>query len=111
MASSQACEGAWLEDGADQSELLFGKQEFKADRAVGSKGKRRYQRLREREETRAEVMMHPEVDVISSQCLCGPRVGRQEEMHAGLSVQAFHTISFLAKGDWGCLYPLSLLKP
>lgn len=45
-------------------------------------------RERGREETRVGAMIHPEVGVINSQSLCGPRVGRQEEMHAGSSMQA-----------------------
>lgn len=52
-------------------------------------------RGREGEETGAGVMIHPEVDVIGSQSLCGPRVGRRKkETHAGLSMQAsaFHAI-------------------
>lgn len=65
-----------------------------------------------REETRVRVMIHPEVGVINSQSLCGPRVGRQEEIHAGLSRQAsaFYTISFSGQRRWGLSLPLRFIE-
>lgn len=58
-------------------------------------------------------MIHPEVDVIGSQSLCGPRVGRRKKGMLGYRCGHLHSIPylFLATGDWSCLYTLGLLKP
>lgn len=70
-------------------------------------------RGREGEETGAGVMIHPEVDVIGSQSLCGPRVERRKKRMLGYRCRHLHSTPylFLATGDWSCLYSLGLLKP
>ena len=48
--------------------------------------------------------------MINSQSLCGPRVGRQEEMHAGSSVLRFYTVSFSGQWRRGLSLPSRLIE-